>query len=84
MMRGRSTLGAHTGAAGEGVDLALDGEQGIDALDRLGGDRRLAEPRQVKDLRRACAQQAASTIGPPLPIRSFSARVPVPAPAAPT
>ena len=34
----------------EAVDLALDGEQDIDALDRLGGNRRLAEPRQVKEL----------------------------------
>src|SRR5207248_749808 len=32
------------------VDLALDGEQDIDALDRLGRDRRLVDPRQVEEL----------------------------------
>jgi hypothetical protein len=32
------------------VDLALDGEQNIDAPDRLGRDRRLAEPREIKEL----------------------------------
>ncbi len=34
----------------EAVYLALDGEQDIDALDRLGGDRRLAEPCQIEEL----------------------------------
>jgi hypothetical protein len=43
--------------------LALDGEHGIDALDRLSGDRRLAQPRQVKEL------------APPVcPARSFNDR----------
>ncbi len=32
------------------VDLALDGEQRIDAVDRLDRDRRLIEPRQVEEL----------------------------------
>ena len=32
------------------VDVALDGEQRIDAGDRLDGDRRLVEPRQVEEL----------------------------------
>ena len=32
------------------VDLTLDGEQYIDALDRLGRDRRLAEPREIEEL----------------------------------
>jgi hypothetical protein len=32
----------------EPVDLALDGEQGIDALDRLDGDRRFLQPRQIE------------------------------------
>src|SRR5262249_4732521 len=32
------------------VDLALDGEQNIDALDRLGRDRRLGEPCEIKEL----------------------------------
>ena len=47
-----ATLLAHAQALlwHEAVDLALDGEQDIDALDRLDGDRRLAEPRQVKEL----------------------------------
>jgi hypothetical protein len=48
----------------EPVDVALDGEQHIDAGDHLYGDRRLGEPRQVEDLRRARAQHATSTIGP--------------------
>jgi hypothetical protein len=46
--------------------LALD----IDALDRLGPDRRLAEPARSKNLRRPCAQHAASTIGPGLRLAS--------------
>jgi hypothetical protein len=32
------------------VDLALDGEQDIDALDRLGRDRRLVDARQIEEL----------------------------------
>jgi hypothetical protein len=32
------------------VDLAFDGEQNIDALDRLGRDRRLTEPREIEKL----------------------------------
>jgi hypothetical protein len=32
------------------VDLTFDGEQDIDALDRLGRDRRLAEPSEIKEL----------------------------------
>ena len=32
------------------VDLTLDGEQDIDTLDRLGCDRRLAEPREIEEL----------------------------------
>jgi hypothetical protein len=32
------------------VDVAFDGEQGIDTFDRLDRDRRLAEPRQVEEL----------------------------------
>ena len=34
----------------EAVDLALDGEQGIDALDCLDRDRRFLQPRQVEEL----------------------------------
>ena len=34
----------------QAVDLALDGEQRIDALDRLDRDRRLVEPRQIEEL----------------------------------
>jgi hypothetical protein len=34
----------------EATDLALDGEQGIDALQRLDGDRRLVEPRKVEEV----------------------------------
>ena len=34
----------------QAVDLALDGEQGIDALDRLDRDRRLVDPRQIEEL----------------------------------
>ena len=34
----------------EPVDVALDGEQRIDAGHRLDGDRRLGEPRQVEEL----------------------------------
>ena len=47
-----ATLLAHAQALlrRKAVDLALDGEQDIDALDRLGRDRRLAEPRQIKEL----------------------------------
>lgn len=32
------------------VDLTFDGEQDINALDRLGRDRRLAEPREIEEL----------------------------------
>jgi hypothetical protein len=32
------------------VEFALDGEQDVDALDRLGRDRRLAEPCQIEEL----------------------------------
>jgi hypothetical protein len=32
------------------IDPALDGEKGIDALDRFGCDRRFAEPREIKEL----------------------------------
>jgi hypothetical protein len=34
----------------EAVDLALDGEQGIDARDRLDRDRRLLQPCQIEEL----------------------------------
>jgi hypothetical protein len=34
----------------EAVDLVLDGEQGIDALDRFDRDRRLLQPRQIEEL----------------------------------
>ena len=34
----------------QAVDLALDGEQRIDASDRFDGDRRLGEPGQVEEL----------------------------------
>src|SRR5215475_13340676 len=49
---GAATLLAHTQTLlrSKTVDLALDGEQNVDALDRLGRDRRLAEPREVKEL----------------------------------
>jgi len=54
------------------IDLALNGEQHIDAFDCLDGDRRLVD---LCQLRRAWAQQAASTIGPgklkPLPPDPF-------------
>jgi len=45
-----------------GVTPLIDGEQGIDALDRFDSDWRPLQPRQ--NLRRACAQQTASTLGP--------------------
>jgi hypothetical protein len=49
----------------QAVNLALDGEQRIDARNRFAGDRRLADPGQIEEhARRAWAQQAASTIGP--------------------
>ena len=35
---------------GDAVDLALDGEQGVDALNRFNGNRCLVEPRQVEEL----------------------------------
>src|SRR6516165_972517 len=50
----------------EAIDLALNGEQEINALDRVGRDRGLASRAKSKNLRLACAQQAASVIGPPL------------------
>ncbi|NYG45363.1 hypothetical protein GGD67_002821 [Bradyrhizobium sp. IAR9] len=48
---GAATLLAHTQTLlrSKTVDLALDGEQDIEALDRLGRDRRLAEPREIKE-----------------------------------
>ena len=49
------------------IDLALNGEQHIDAFDCLDGDRRLVD---LCQLRRAWAQQAASTIGPGLRLAS--------------
>ena len=54
---GAATLLAHaqTLLRRETVDLTFDGEQNIDALDRFGRDRRLAEPREVKNLRLPCA-----------------------------
>src|SRR5262249_53903074 len=47
-----ATFLAHTRAllGREAVDLALDGEQAIDALDRPGRDRRLIEARQIEEL----------------------------------
>jgi hypothetical protein len=41
---------AHALRRRHAVDLALDGEQSIDALDRLGRDRRLVEARQIEEL----------------------------------
>jgi hypothetical protein len=41
---------AHTLLRRQAVDLALDREQGIDALDRLDRDRRLVDSSQVKEL----------------------------------
>ena len=43
-------LGAHSHALRwcQTVDLALDGEQGIDALNALAGDRRLIDPGQAR------------------------------------
>jgi hypothetical protein len=32
------------------VDVALDREQSVDALDGLDGDRRLVDPRQIEEL----------------------------------
>jgi hypothetical protein len=40
------------------VDLALDGEQGIDALDRLDAIGALLSRARSKNLRRACVQQS--------------------------
>ena len=54
---------------GHAVDLALDGEQGIDALDL---NRRLVEARQIEELAPPCAQQAASMTGPGLRLASYS------------
>jgi hypothetical protein len=34
----------------ETIDLALDGEQDIDALDRLDGDRRFADAGEVEEV----------------------------------
>ena len=47
--QGAATLLAHTQTLlrSETVDLAFDGEQNIDLLDRLGRDRHLAEPREI-------------------------------------
>ena len=47
-----AALVAHGGALlrRQAVDLALDGEQRVDALDRLDGDRRLVEPREIEEL----------------------------------
>jgi hypothetical protein len=53
------------------VDVALDREQRIDPLDRFDRNRRLVDPRaRSKNLRRACAQHIASTIGPGLRLAS--------------
>lgn len=56
--QGAATLLAHTQTLlrSKTVDLALDGKQNIDALNSLGRDRRLAEPREIKDLRLPCAR----------------------------
>jgi hypothetical protein len=50
--QGAATLLAHAQAplGRKPVDLAFDGERDIDALDRLGCDRRLAEPREIEEL----------------------------------
>ena len=63
-IRGATTLLAHTQTRlrSKTVDLALDGEQDIDALDCLGRDRRLAEPREIKEL------------APPVSARGFDDR----------
>jgi hypothetical protein len=45
------------------IDVAFDGEQGIDTFDGFDRDRRLVEPREVEEL---APQHIASTIGPPL------------------
>ena len=52
MMSGRlrSLRTRHALLRRQAVDLALDGEQRIDALDRLDGDRRLVDPRQIEEL----------------------------------
>jgi hypothetical protein len=34
----------------DAVDLPLDGQQGVDAMDRFDRDRRLVEPRQIEKL----------------------------------
>jgi hypothetical protein len=45
-------LAAHAQAflRGDAVDLALDGEQGVDSLNGFNGNRCLVEPRQVEEL----------------------------------
>ena len=47
-----AALGAHAHALRrrQAVDLALDGEQRIDARNRLAGDRRLVDPGQIEEL----------------------------------
>ena len=40
------------------VDFAFNGEQGIDALDRLVRDGRLVDARQIEELAPRCAQLA--------------------------
>jgi hypothetical protein len=52
------------------LDLALDGEQDINALDCLGRDWCLLSRARSNNLRRQCAQHAASMIGPPLRLGS--------------
>jgi hypothetical protein len=42
--------GAQAHPRSKTVDLAFDGEQNIDALDRLSRERGLAEPREIKEL----------------------------------
>ncbi len=75
--QGATPLVAHAEAflRSKTVDLTFDGEQDIiDALDRLGRDRRFCEPCQIKEknLRLPCAQHAPSMIGPPLRLASWS------------
>jgi hypothetical protein len=66
--QGPATLLAHaqTFQRRKAVDLAFDSEQDIDALDRLGRDRRLVSRARSKNLRLLWAQHAASMIGPAL------------------
>jgi hypothetical protein len=40
----------HALVGGQAIDLALDDEQSIDALDRLDGDRCLVEPRKIEEV----------------------------------